>query len=248
MFNPLENEALEAWFQRLNAPLKRLPAEERTQLHQEVRQHLEALAAANEELGSSPPEALELALKQFGDPSKFSKKMAQEWHQAKTGFRSELMAVLLGCGLQAVGLGAVVILDCLWEGVFYNPGDKVYHHGQVTWAVVTLVTNALQYGTAAGASIVMGRKHPYQALKSAFYAMIPYVALAAWALWARITVPSNEFNNLVRLIANLSCFLAFMAVASIPTAYLASVTKRGWYKPSWEDFKLTWPKRRQISR
>ena len=57
MFSPLNDPQVEHWFQRLNAPLKRLPAEERTQIHQEVRQHLEALAAANEELGSSPEEA-----------------------------------------------------------------------------------------------------------------------------------------------------------------------------------------------
>ena len=80
MFSPLENESSEQWFQRLNAPLKRLPAEQRAELHAEVRQHLEALAAANEELGSTPEEAWEHALAQFGDPGNFGKRMAQEWH------------------------------------------------------------------------------------------------------------------------------------------------------------------------
>ena len=244
MFSPLSDPQVEQWFQRLNGPLKRLPAEERAELHQEVRQHLESLAAANEELGSSPEEAAEFALKQFGDPGKFGKRMAQEWHQGKTGFRADLVAVLLGCGLQVVGLYSMITLCCLWEGVFYNPGDKVYHHGQATLAAVMVVSNALLYGGAAGMSVLVGRKHPYQALKSGFYAMVPYVAIASWVLWNAIITPPNEDNNLVRLITNVSCSLGFMAVALIPTAYLASVTKRGWYKPSWEDFKLTWPKRR----
>ncbi len=68
MLNPSENEALNQWFQRLNAPLKCLPPQERAGLHQEVRQHLESLAAANEELGSPPQEAWELAMIQFGNP------------------------------------------------------------------------------------------------------------------------------------------------------------------------------------
>ncbi len=78
MFYLQDNESLDKWFQRLNAPLKRLPTDERIKLHQEVRQHLEALAAANEELGSSPEEAWEHALVQFGDPSRFGRQMRRE--------------------------------------------------------------------------------------------------------------------------------------------------------------------------
>ena len=43
MFSPLENESVDTWFQRFNAPLKNLPAEERILLYQEVRQYLESL-------------------------------------------------------------------------------------------------------------------------------------------------------------------------------------------------------------
>ena len=102
MFSPLNDPQVEQWFQRLNAPLKRLPAEERTQIHQEVRQHLEALAAANKELGSSPEEAWEHALKQFGDPGKFGKRMAREWKLGKTGCRVEIVAIGFGFGLQVL--------------------------------------------------------------------------------------------------------------------------------------------------
>ena len=81
MFSPLENEDLDNWFQGLNRPLKRLPADERRELHAEVRQHLEALAAANEELGSTPEEAWQFARDQFGDPGKFGRRMAWEWRR-----------------------------------------------------------------------------------------------------------------------------------------------------------------------
>ena len=120
MFSPLNDPQVEQWFQRLNAPLKRLPAEERTQLHHEVRQHLEALAAANEELGSSPSEALELALQQFGDPSKFGKKMAQEWHQGKIGFRADAAAVMFGVGCQMTIMIAWMVLINVWQSGHHN--------------------------------------------------------------------------------------------------------------------------------
>lgn len=248
MFSPLNDPHIEDWFQRLNAPLKRLPADERTQLHLEVRQHLDALAAANAELGSSPDEARRFALEQFGDPSRFGKKMVQEWQAGKGGFRADLTAVLLGAGLQIIGMGVVYTLDCLWEGVFYNPGDKVYHHVQASYAVVTLVSNILLYGTVVGVSTLMGRKHPYKALKSAFYAFVPYIALAAWALWMRVVAPSDTDTNLVQKLTDVASFLMLTATASIPSAYFASVTKRGWYRPTWEDFKITLPRRWQIAK
>lgn len=62
MLSSLNDPSLDQWFQQFNAPLKRLPVEERAQLHTEVRQHLEALVAANEELGSTPEEAWAHAL------------------------------------------------------------------------------------------------------------------------------------------------------------------------------------------
>lgn len=66
---------------------------------------------------------------QFGDPEQIGRKLCREWKAGKSGFRSDLTAVLLSCGLQVCGLGVTLVLDCLWEGMFYNPGDKVYHHG-----------------------------------------------------------------------------------------------------------------------
>ena len=78
MFSPLSDPHVDEWFQRFSGALKRLPAAERADLHQEVRQHLESLVAANEELGSSPQEAWQLAMAQFGDPAKIGWRLRRE--------------------------------------------------------------------------------------------------------------------------------------------------------------------------
>ncbi len=209
MFSPLENEELDRWFQRLNAPLKRLPADERAEVHQEVRQHLEALAAANEELGSTPEEAWELAQIQFGDPGKFGRRMAREWHQSRTGFRAEMSAILFGLEIQTLMWFVAVGLPSI---------------GIPMLAVILLwlsVTEILLY-------IIMGRRYPLQAIKSALYLDI-----------LRGIYLIGMFHPSLTSLIGLLGFGVHVGLA-----YLASVTKRGWYKPTWADFKLTLPKRR----
>ena len=109
---------------------------------------------------------------------------------------------------------------------------------------MTLINNILLYGTVVGVSTLTGRKYPYQALKSTF---MPYVALAAWALWMRAVTPSDPDTNHVQELTGLAGFLMLTGAVLVLAAYLASVTKRGWYKPIWDDFKITLPKR-HISR
>ena len=54
MFSQFDNEEMENYFNGLNAQLKRMPAADRAEAHQELRQHLDALIAAHEELGATP--------------------------------------------------------------------------------------------------------------------------------------------------------------------------------------------------
>lgn len=229
MFSPLNDPQVEHWFQRLNAPLKRLPADERTQIHQEVRQHLEALAAANEELGSSPPEALELALQQFGDPGKIGKQMAQEWHQSRTGFRAETTAILFGVGLQALMWVTLWLLPLLGVPML---ADYFVYLG---------VTQIVLY-------FVLGRRYSLQAIRSAFYTDI---LCSVWYLLGNILV--GILHTAIPQLLIVAFHPTFLLIILMPSflhlgiAYLASVTKRGWYRPTWEDFKLTWPKRRRIA-
>lgn len=82
MLSQFDDEETAAYFERLNAPLRKMPQADRAELHAELRQHLDALAAAHEELGASPDEAAHAALKQFGDPVKIGRRLFDEWRRA----------------------------------------------------------------------------------------------------------------------------------------------------------------------
>ena len=104
MHSQLSDEQTQQFFERLNKPLKHMPQNVRAELHTELRQHLDALVAANEELGSSPEEAFELALRQFGDPAKIGRKLWWEWflgsrRRAQPGFSRCLIRACPVCVL-----------------------------------------------------------------------------------------------------------------------------------------------------
>ncbi len=236
MFSPLNDPQVEHWFQRLNAPLKRLPAGERAEVHQEVRQHLEALAEANEELGSSPSEALELALQQFGDPSKFGRHMAWEWKRKQGIVSLDMAAVLYGISRHAglaLGLMALCILKYVLDrgGIEIAGGSALLPYGYLV-GVPTLTGWAI------------GRKYPSQALRSTLHtAFVLPILPTLIGLTAAIS-QGMCYVLLVSLVSCLAMFSAWLLLACV-AAYLASVTKRGWYKPTLNGFKLTLPKRRR---
>ena len=231
MFSPLENEELDRWFQRLDAPLKRLPANERAEVHQEVRQHLEALAAANEELGSTPEEAWQLALTLFGEPGSFGKKMVQEWQQGKPDFRADMAAILTVFGLDVLGFVGSWLTSSL-------AGSWVNHHGH---PVVLAITNDVSiYVVPIAIAVLMGRLFPFQALKGVFYVRNSF--LLCWWLFLGVHACFHPSVSHPTLLAMAAYGLLWTPVSLI-IPYLASVTKRGWYKPRLNDFKLTLPKR-----
>ena len=84
MHSRFDDGQTEHFVAKLNKSLRWTPALVRTELHAELRQHLEALAAAHEELGSSPEDAYDLALRQFGDPAKIGRKLWWEWFWGTT--------------------------------------------------------------------------------------------------------------------------------------------------------------------
>lgn len=235
MLNPFEDEALDRWFQRFNAPLKRLSAEERAELHQEVRQHLEALAAANVELGSTSEEALQHALVQFGNPTRIGRKMYQEWQHGRTESCADMKAIMFGYGLQA-------IRGVVGQSLFFYPQNGTLSHLNplLLWMLGFPATALIGFG--------IGRKYPQQALKSAL--LWPFL----WpvGLWAEATILYNGgwmhlsmLEPLPRVLLDSVHYNATTALLSCAVAYLASITKRGWYKPSLADFKLTLPQARR---
>ncbi len=233
MFNPSENEALDKWFQRLNAPLKRLPTAERAELHLEVRQHLENLVAANQELGSSTAEAWEHALTQFGDPARIGRRLAWEWRRGRGWFSPDMAVVLYGLGTQTAAAMTVLIASLL--GVFsvaktYDPG------------LMTMLVSAFGVPILAGAAL--GRKYPGRALVGAFNGALVWPVLPVVASFPMFAADPPRF-----VVAETAIFAAWWLALTCAAAYLASVTKRGWYKPSLADFKLTLPRKRiQLSR
>ena len=88
--------------------------------------------------------------------------------------------------------------------------------------------------------------YPREALMGAFYA--PLVALILPTLIALAAAISQgaSYQYLVILV---SCVVVFSGwlLLTCGAAYLASVTKRGWYKPTLDNFKLTLTRRRKIA-
>lgn len=65
------------------AVLNLLPEWERREWREEAAQHLAALAAAHEELGETPDEAVEAAVRQFGEPARLGKALLAESSAAR---------------------------------------------------------------------------------------------------------------------------------------------------------------------
>ena len=226
MFNPSENDALDRWFQRLNTPLKRLPAEERASLHLEVRQHLESLVAANEELGSSPQEAWEHALSQFGDPTRIGRRLAREWRRGQSQISPDMAAVLYGLGAQVVSVPILFFCTALVMVIFHldDPSGDMF-------------TVELFVGVPILAGAAVGRRFPDRALTGALYAVI------AWAILLVIAV---DYSDLLPAMLLPTTWL----MLGCGSAYLASAhRRRQWYRPRLADFALRLPgKRPQIRR
>jgi hypothetical protein len=251
MFSPPDSLEAQEWFRRFDAALRRLPAEECTRQHEEMQQHLEELVTAQKALGQTHAQAWKSALVQFGDPTHIGRKMYQEWRQGRTGFRADMTAILFGIGLQALR-EFVTRLMFLFRGTeIYISSSHIYTHERGVIYLPILVYLCLTYGASILIHVAIGRKYPFQAIKGAFYADI------LWSLWvwiylavvASVQHSDHPFQSYWAMFAHSMLWVPLWIVGYVAISYLASVTKRGWYRPSLADFKLTLPhKRLQINR
>jgi len=252
MFSPHDSPTVNEWFQRFDAASRHLPAEERAAQREEIQQHLEGLAAAKMAQGQPTEAAWKAALMQFGDPVQIGRKMYQEWRLGTTGFRADMKAILFGLGMQTLGWFAAELLFFLWISRFYNPNDRLYTHGRGISDSTLVVNIVTAYGGAILINVAIGWKYPLQAIKAAFYSNV------LWNLWSWgvvVAIASSQHSNhllphpLAAAFAHSMLLMPAWVLGHSAIAYLASVTKRGWYKPSLADFKLTLPRRRpQLSR
>ena len=250
MFSPHDSPAVNDWFRRLDAAWRRLPAEERISQREEIQQHLEALVAAKAAQGQPTEVAWDSALMQFGDPTQIGRKICQEWQQSRTGFRADIRAIMFGASLTLVSRLVLQLLWAFWFDKLYNENNGLYTHGHGLVGLALVVSRVVGYGGSALIPLAIGRKYPSQAIKSAFY---PYVLWDLWTLGplavslTRQTGPvdHSQWTLLTYIISSMPLWTA----GHLTLAYLASVTRRGWYRPSLDDFKLTLPRKRpQTSR
>ena len=238
MFSPHDSPAVKDWFRRLDAAWQRLPAEERSSQRHEIQQHLESLVAARVSQGQPNEAAWEAAMKQFGDPTQIGRKMYQEWRLGHGWLRSDLAAVFCAVSISLVLMTLSSFLLHLW----------VHSHAwqSVPWAVRL----SLSLGVTATVGLAIGLQYPLQALKAILYG-ISLIYMWTWTTWLLRTVqaPVEQTIQVTVMIGEAAVLAIVWVAVAMSVAYLASVTKRGWYKPSLADFKLTLPRRRpQLSR
>lgn len=241
--------AVTEWFLRLEAAWQRMPTDERTRQREEVQQHLEGLVAAKVAQGQPSEDAWNAALRQFGNPIRIGRKISREWGRSQTGFHADMAAIWFGLGLWALNYSLIQLLFSSPSITLYFTGNIYSHWYQATAFHVALET--LFYGGGVVSYALLGRKYPFQAIKGALFTFA-LSALLGWIPVVAFVVRGNHVNPVHVLTAMATRTLPFMPLRLIEVAilsYLASVTKRGWYRPSLADFKIALPPRtKQISR
>jgi len=238
MFSPLNDPSndptLADWFRRFDAAARHLPAEDRAAQQEELRQHLDALNAANVASGQSAEMAQQNALTRLGDPSQIGRKIDREWQQSHGGFRTDMKAIGFGVALHIVVLLVIQLMNPLWPGTVYS-----------YWMMLILV-----YSMAVLCNTVIGRIYPHQAIKASTYSYL-FATLLFWvSLVASDTQLLNSDNRHYLWVAIAGSLLKapWWIIGNVAIAYLASVTRRGWYRPALADFKLSLPRRQAVSR
>lgn len=107
----MHHSRLEQYLDRLEEPLAAFPSEVRAEWREEARQHLLHLIAAYEELGTPPDEAVQAAIRQFGDPEHIGKNLqTATWKVTRQLSGHDAFRLLTSMSVQAAALGALLCL------------------------------------------------------------------------------------------------------------------------------------------
>ncbi len=190
MHSRFDDSQTELFLARLNPPLRWMPRAARMELHAELRQHLDALAAAHEELGSTPEEAFDLALRQFGDPAKIGRKLWWEWFWSSRPCVSKECQAALHALLVYVAFDLLLFLPplLLGDGHTFPPGLRaaiqtfIQNNSSGFFAMLLsrtldiVLLSLLTTGIPLLAGFTAGRKFPGRAIKAArWIALAPMV-------------------------------------------------------------------------
>jgi hypothetical protein len=96
---------LEEYLDQLERPLTALSPTARREWREEAHEHLQSLIAAHEELGSSPEEAVEAAVRQFGDAARIGRglrSVARRRRRTTPADREALTMAVWNIGLAGV--------------------------------------------------------------------------------------------------------------------------------------------------
>ena len=156
--------------------------------------------------------------------------------------------------MKAIGFGVFfwVVSECLLEHLVWPLVGKyprlVDFYLPIAGHSVRIVISPFFYFVIA-ISVLLGLKYPYQALKSAlmwplFWPVFSWGDLAWSILTSHGQARLSDGNNFAFVLFDMIMFFLPQIIWSLIIAYLASVTRRGWYRPSLADFKLSLPQKK----
>lgn len=146
-------QKLDQYLDSLEKPLSQLTPYERQEWRTEAAQHITHLAEAHEELGLSQREALEEAIRQFGDAKIVAQRLRQETANRRVSFHplQAITAALLVLMLAQVG---VLMLMGVLSAINIRAGQIL------PYSVLCIASFALYLGGPIVGGLLLGRQLP----------------------------------------------------------------------------------------
>jgi len=200
---------IEDYLDHVVAQLLALPRERRIEIRDELRQHLQAIAAAHEELGDAPDAAAAAALSKFGDPTRIGREFARTWRAAlfsedRTAFPAAAMKQGLlwfgAAGVLFLAFAAILpnwsswLMDAVWKPVF----------------VALPLAAGWRTGSAAPARSGLGA---FYALATLTFATLPVSMLIFWFTDAPLVEHTVLISLMLAAWTPLGCFSAAVSGA-----------------------------------
>jgi hypothetical protein len=187
-----EDPRIEDYLDQVCAPLVGVvPYARRQELRAELREHLTAMAAAQQELGSGQEAAIVMALRQFGNPRDIAADWAREWLDSSTpdGARSPWRT--MGIALCSFGLATLVSFALFLFAMALVPMPRLLQP-----IIFMLSTGGVAFAFPLITGLSVGWLAPARRVLGTFYALaviLPFVAL----IQSNQMGPADNLSNYV---------------------------------------------------